>query len=68
MSEAGKFLVYCIETYKTAKQLTGKQVMELFTEYEVCEYIFDCYEALHTTGDNYIINDIDMFIKERQAL
>ena len=66
MSNAGKFLVYCIELYKNAKSLNGKQVMELFTKYNVSEYIYDCFEALHTTGDNYIINDIDLFIEARQ--
>jgi len=66
MSNAGKFLVYCIEIYKNAKSLNGKQVMELFTKYNVSEYIYDCFEALHTTGDNYIINDIDLFIEARQ--
>lgn len=66
MSNAGKFLVYCIELYKNAKSLNGKQVMELFTKYNVSQYIYDCFEALHTTGDNYIINDIDLFIEARQ--
>lgn len=68
MSEAGNFLVYCIETYKTSKNLTGKQVMELFTKYMVSEYIYTCFEALHTTGDNYIVNDIDLFIEARKAV
>ncbi|MBE6715707.1 MAG: DUF3791 domain-containing protein [Ruminococcaceae bacterium] len=67
MSEAGRFLVYCIETYKTAKNLSGRQVMELFTEYKISEYIFACFESLHTTGDRYIVNDIDMFIEARKA-
>ena len=66
MSEAGNFLVYCIETYKTSKNLTGKQVIELFTRYMVSEYIYSCFEALHTTGDSYIVNDIDLFIEARR--
>lgn len=67
MSKEGKFLVFCIEQYKSAKNLTGKQVAELFRKYEVYEYIFSCYGALHTTGTNYIIADIDLFIEARQA-
>ena len=31
MSREGKFLIYCVETYKVAKNLTGKQVAEIFT-------------------------------------
>lgn len=64
MSKEGKFLAYCIEKYKFAKKLTGKQVAELFSNYDVWNYLYSCYEALHTTGDNYIINDIDSYIQE----
>lgn len=67
MSKEGKFLVFCIEQYKSAKNLTGRQVAELFKKYEVSEYIVSCFEALHTTGTNYIIEDIDLFIEARQA-
>jgi len=66
MSKEGKFLVYCLEVYRAAKQLTGKQAMELFKQYRVFDYVISCYEALHTTGANYIVEDIDLFIKARQ--
>ena len=66
MSAKGKFLVFCLEIYKSRKNLTGKQAMGLFKRYEIIDYIFSCYEALHTTGENYIIEDIDEFIKARQ--
>lgn len=62
MSKEGKFLVYCVEQYKSAKGLTGRQVSELFSRYNVWDYIYECFEALHTTGDQYIVQDIDLFI------
>ncbi len=68
MSEEGKFLVFCIEQYKSAKKLTDRQVMELFGKYKVSEYIVSCFEALHTTGTNYIIEDIDLYIEARDAV
>ena len=67
MSAEGKFLVYCIETYKAAKNMTGKQVIEMFKQYGVSDYILSCYEALHTTGTSYIIEDIDLFVEARQT-
>lgn len=67
MSKETHFLIYCIEIYKSAKELTGKQVMDLFSKYNVIDYIIDYFEALHTTGENYIINDIDLFISARKA-
>lgn len=67
MTRQGEFLVYCVEIYKNAKQLTGKQVADLFSRYDVWNYVYDCFEALHTTGENYIIADIDDFIQVRKA-
>ena len=66
MSREGKFLIYCVETYKVAKNLTGKQVAELFTRYRVWEYVYSCFEALQTTGANYIVEDIDLYIEARR--
>jgi len=67
MSKEGVFLVYCTEQYKSAKGLTGMQVSELFSKYSVWDYIYSCFEALHTTGENYIIQDIDLYIEARQT-
>jgi len=67
MNHATKFLIYCIEIYKTAYKLNGKQVMHLFNNYGIFDYILSCYNALHTTGPEYIIEDIFGFIEERKA-
>lgn len=68
MSSQGKFMIYCAEQYKLAKCLTGRQLAELFSRYSVWEYIYSCYEALHTTGTNYIIEDIDLYIETCKPL
>jgi len=68
MDKTTKFLVYCVEIYKTAYKLNGRQVMQLFNQYEILEYIVGCYGALHTTGPEYIIEDIAGLIKEREKV
>ena len=68
LSREGEFLIYCIEIYKSAKNLSGKEVMELFTKYNVTDYIKNYYEALHTTGERYIVNDIDLYIEARTTV
>ena len=30
------------------------------------DYVYSCFEALHTTGANYIVEDIDLYIEARQ--
>jgi len=67
MDNATKFLVYCIEIFKTAYKLNGRQVIEIFSQYGILEYIVNCYSALHTTGPEYIIQDIAGLIEERRA-
>lgn len=65
MSKEGKFLIYCIEIYKNAKKLNGKEVTELLEKYDIFNYITTFFEALHTTGDQYIIEDIDGYIESK---
>ena len=67
MSKESQFLIFCIEMYKQAKNLSGKEVITLFNRYRVSEYIISCYEALHTTGTQYIVEDIDRYISVRSA-
>ena len=67
MENVTKFLVYCIEIYKTAHHLNGREVMRLFDQYGILDYIVNCYGALHTTGPEYIIEDIAALIAERRG-
>ena len=62
MSDAGRFLIYCIEMYRRAKKLSGRAAYELFRSVGADEYVRRCYGALHTTGEQYIIADIDGYI------
>ena len=66
MDEKTHFIAYCIEEYKAAEKLSGKAVIDLFDRYRVIDYIRSYYEALHTTGRQYIVNDINLYIKARQ--
>lgn len=59
------FVVYCIEEYKYAEKLTGRQVFERFRDYGVLDYIRANYNALHTTGGPYIVEDINLYIGAR---
>lgn len=59
------FVIFCIEVYRADKNLTGKDVYELFKNKAVLEYLEDGYDMLHTQGKNWIINDIDDFLKTK---
>jgi hypothetical protein len=68
MDKITKFIVFCIEEYKKAEKLSGRQVMNIFNKYRVLDYIIAYYEALHTTGSRYIVDDINLYIEARQGV
>ena len=68
MSHEINFAVFCMESYKVHKALTGRQVFELFEKYGVYDYLREFYDVLHTTGHQYINNDIDIYLNARNAV
>ena len=66
MEKSTKFLVYCIEIYKAAFKISSREVIRIFSQYGVMDYLVECYGALHTTGPEYIIEDISGLIKDKQ--
>lgn len=66
MTKELPFVIYCIEEYKNSKNMSGKEVLELFDRYSVCDYIREFYDVLHTTGPRYFIDDIDAYIESRR--
>jgi hypothetical protein len=61
------FTVFCLESYKQAHHLTGKAVLKVFNDYKVFDYIESFYDVLHSTGQDYIVEDIDVYIKSRRS-
>ena len=59
------FLVYCIEMYKNKYSLSGADVQKLFSETGADLYILNNFEALHTTGLEYTLDDIHGFIDSK---
>ena len=67
MSKETNFAVFCLESYKRHRHLTGKETAKLFINYGVFDYLREFYDVLHTTGDSYINNDIDIYLRSRGA-
>ncbi|MCL1814064.1 MAG: DUF3791 domain-containing protein [Treponema sp.] len=62
MTDNADFIAYCLEEYKAVKNMTGKEVIALFKNYNIIDYIVSCYGALHTMGGLAISEDIDSLI------
>ena len=65
MSKTLEFKVFCFEAYRAEKKLTGREAMQIFKQYGVLEYLGTCYDVLHTTGRDYLVEDIDIFLEAR---
>jgi len=59
------FLVYVIEEYKFWERKTSEDVMNLFSEYGVFDYILQHYGALHTMGGRSVADDINLLIERK---
>ena len=66
MSEVVRFKTFCLERYKFEHNMNGKTVICLFMQFGVLNYIESFFDVLHTFGDKYIVQDIDLFIEARK--
>ena len=59
------FVVYCLEEYRNAKKLTGRQVIAVFNKYRIYDFIENSYEVLHTYSGDEIAWNISEYIKHK---
>lgn len=57
------FLTFCIEHYAQKKDVTPLQAYALFRKYKVDDYLIDGFDVLHTQGEDTILKDIDIYLK-----
>ena len=67
MSNTAHFKVFCLERYKSQHNMKGEEVINLFIQYDVFDYLTKFYDVLHSFGEKYIIANIDEFILSRQT-
>lgn len=60
------FVAFCIEEYGAYKGMTGKHVLDLFAQYGVIDYLSKCFEPLHTQGREWLMSEIDEYIRIRK--
>ena len=57
------FVSFCIEMYARRHGMDGGDVFRLFDEKGVCDFLVDCYDPLHSQGREYILDEIELFMK-----
>jgi len=59
------FLIFVIEEYKYLEKKTANEMIELFSKYEIFDFIINNYDALHTMGGRAITDDINFIIERK---
>lgn len=62
MDDRIDFIAYCIEEYRANENLSGREVIDLFTRYDIIPYIKSAYDALHVMGGPAITNDLKSLV------
>jgi hypothetical protein len=64
------FAIFCIEGVAERLQLPGNVVYDLLTRQSriLNDYIVPAYDALHTQGKQYVVDDIISFMKEQGVI
>ena len=60
-----QFFVFCIEQYRLRGNIASANVLEMFIHLSVDKFIMDNFEVLHSQSVDYILHEIDVFIKNQ---
>lgn len=60
-----EFISLCIETFKIKYKKSGQNVLELFDDYGVTEFLEEGYDMLHSQSIQYTMEEIDMYLRNR---
>ena len=61
-----QFLIFCIEQYRLYHNLTSASVLSMFIRYGVDKFLRDNFEVLHSQSEEYILNEISHYIKNKK--
>lgn len=60
-----EFVLFCVEMYAQKHAVSGRLVMDKFSDYGVVDFLREGYDVLHTQGREYILSEIDVFLSNR---
>lgn len=58
------FLSFCVEQYKAAHGLTGREAMERLLVCGAFDYLEDNYEVLHSQSPQWILEEIEDYVNK----
>ena len=65
VEDKARFMSFCIGQYAKAKNMAIEGVVNLFENFGISEHFCEYYDVLHTHGHNWLIEEIDKMINNR---
>ncbi len=59
------FAIFCVENYRLLNKMEAIEVHALFKNLGVYDFLTTNYEVLHTQSEEYILNEISIYIKKQ---
>ena len=66
VSSVARFVVFCIERYRLRGGLSPAAVLAMFKEVGVEDFLTRNFEVLHSQSVEYILRELDLFIKKQR--
>lgn len=60
------FISFCIEQYMNTKGLSETEVMDVFNNHKVLDYLCQHFEVLHTQSRQWLVEEIDEVINSHR--
>lgn len=60
------FLTFCVEIYKNAHSLSGKEALTLLSDSGALDYLEKNYDVIHTQGHHWILADIEDYLSSHK--
>lgn len=64
MSKEAKFFIYLLERYAEHKNYTASEILKLWDELNLTDFIYDMYEMYHVERLENAFQDIDKLITQ----
>ena len=68
LEKKAEFVSSCIEAYKVRHAMKGADAVNMFEKEGVLDYLIDGYDVLHTQSLEYVIDEIELYLKKRGAV
>lgn len=58
------FKMFCIENFRESRKMKAEEVLQLFSDYKVFDFLEKNFEMLHTQDVDYILDTIKTYINK----